>query len=549
MVRAVPLYTADCETDPFLYERVPIPFLWGLYDGKKFEHFRTTKEFVSRVIDKHITIYAHNGGKFDYMFLLPYIKETKATIINGRIVCMKLGNAELRDSFAVIPEAQRAWGGKTDIDIKKLEANVREQHMEEIIHYNKNDCIKLWDMMNRFREIGGKKLTIASNALAHAKKLGIDPGKTTHTFDKVMREYYYGGRVECFKPGTHKDIVQIDIHSAYPYAMLHDHAKGGNIDFHNSPNLSGMSREEIQRSFITLTCFSDGAFPVRDEGLKFPHAHREYKVTGWEYLVAKEFDLIHDEKILNVAWSDLKINFAPYVNHWYKLKSETNKIENSVDYIIFKTFLNSLYGKLAQNPARYFDYKILEGGSFLDEENGWQLFTEFEGHEIHRRESLWKHKFESGVQWEKKNLYNNVATGASITGFTRAHLLRAMCTIGRDKIIYCDTDGIVCDGMADISGITFSSRVGDWELEDRSPIGHFAGKKLYGIQTSKIDKKTGLQVNKIASKGCKITYEQIERIINGETISWQNAAPSFSIDGRAKFVKRSIRQTAMVPSI
>jgi hypothetical protein len=546
MPRAKPVLACDCETDPFLYGRVPEPFIWGLYDGKRFQTFDKTANFVAAVQDRSIILYAHNGGKFDYMFLLKYIKETKAQIINGRIVSMFLGHCELRDSYSIIPEPLRNFGDKKEIEYWHLEKEHRAKYREEILEYLFYDCKILYDAVTQYRYIAGTHKTIASNALAFATKLGIDVGKTSHRFDEKYRPFYFGGRCECFKPGTHENIHLLDIHSAYPYAMLHDHATGSNFVRRNS--LEGMTKEEIDRSFIVIECTSNGAFPMRTrEGLSFPVEYNEFHITGWEYNVAKEFGLIDNEKILEVRYTGDTINFKAYINHWYAHKLSHDKKTDPVNYTIGKRMMNSLYGKLAQNPARYYDYKIVEAGTRLDNKEGWQLHVEYEGHEIHRRESLWKYKFRYGVEWEAKGIYNNVASGASITGFTRAHLLRDMCLLGRDNIIYCDTDGIICRDTSDLTRLSFTDAIGDWEHEDTAPIGHFAGKKLYGIRLSKSD-KDGNRLTKIASKGSKLSYGDLERIINGETIEWLNQAPSFSIDGSAQFVRRNIRATAHSPT-
>ncbi len=576
------VYAADCETDPFFYDRVPKPFIWGLYNGKDYRTFDNTASFVDAIINLDVIVYAHNGGKFDWIYLLPFVKSTKAQVINGRIVSMKIGRAELRDSYSIIPAALRELGAKKDIDYYKLEKSIRHKYMPEIEEYLFYDCKVLWEAVTAYRNIAGKNKTIASNALAFAKKLGIDPGKTNHRFDRKFRFFYFGGRCECFRPGTHKDISILDIHSAYPFAMSHDHATG--TRFVMRDNFGDMTREEIQRSFISVECTSAGAFPIRTKtGLIFPHEYNRFDITGWEYVVAKEFGLIKDEKIITVFTTPDTITFKPYINHWfafkasYSAKDKDGKRIDPKNYAIGKYMQNSLYGKLAQDIQRYFDYRFEVAGTKIchnlkfdndychecgepGKDHGWTLYDEFEDHEIHRRESLWKWKHELGSQWEAKGLYNNVATGASVTGFTRAHLLRAAHTIGIEHIIYCDTDSLFCDSSSDISKLPQTDALGDWELEDRAPIGYFAGKKLYGIKTSKgkpkIASKGSRLSNKLITKiidGEEIRYieddqdlafEKIKSIAAGETVQWINHAPTFSIDGTAKFIHRNIRATA-----
>ncbi len=588
------LWAVDCETDPAKYGRVPAPFIWGAYDGKTYLEFFTTEEFVAWARNQNAVLYAHNGGKFDFMFLLKYIGETKAQIINGRFVKMHLGKAELRDSVSIIPEKLEKFG-KFKVDYTKFEANVRAKHMPEIRTYLKQDCVVLFELVSEYRRIAGKQITIASNALKFSKKLGINPGKTNHTYDKKMRPYFFGGRCQVFRGGINRLIRVIDIHSAYPFAMCHDHPNGNEFTHISDAHFDELTREEKQRCFIRLRCFSNGAFPLRSKtDLNFPIGENEFHISGWEYVAALELNLISNVEILDVISHRGTINFTPYVNHWYEYKAAHDKETNPIQYTIGKIMMNSLYGKMAQNPARYFDYKVMPCGSPIchdldlnygglcdncgEKENahGFQVATEYEDIEIHRRPALWKYERKYGKAWEGQPLYNNVSTGASITGFTRAHLLRAIHAVGIQHVIYCDTDSIICDASASLDRLSLTDKLGDWADEGTGSIGYFAGKKVYGIKMDALCKKhkgnnekcgdcghvekehPGHPKLKIASKGSKLEFEDIEWIVTGKMtnnerqkikdgeriVVWKNDFPSFSLAGDADFVVRNIRQTA-----
>lgn len=573
MPRARQISTCDCETDPFLHNRIGKPFVWGFYDGNEFMHFERTEDFVAHVKNKRITIFAHNGGKFDFMYLLSYVGETKAQIIGGRIVSMMLGEAELVDSFAAVPQGLGSIK-KDEIDYTKMEATVRHLHMPEIISYLRGDCVYLYELMSAYRKAAGAKKTIASNALAHAKKLGINPGTTNHRFDANYRPFYFGGRTECFQPGTHENISVFDIKSSYPNAMMNLHPTGS--EMHRRSELGDLTRDEIDRAFIILECYSHGAFPIRtegSEGLHFPKARNTYHVTGWEYNAALDMGLLKDVKILNVRYSNETITFKDYVMHWYKYKNDHPKKTDPINYTIGKIMMNSLYGKMAQNPEKYHDYKICEPGTklpcnsphpdkegkckicgFKDMDHGWTKYCEFEGKEFQRRESLWKWRFKHGIEWESKPLYKNVATGASITGFARAALLRAIHAVGEEHIIYCDTDSLVVGQFADTSCLPQSDTIGDWDLEiERAPIAHFCGKKLYAIVTNSAEKcgcdsrNGGCKRHKVVTKGARLTFKEVEKMAAGESILYEPAAPSFSLARGIVFTDRLLRKTGSTP--
>src|SRR5262245_14197986 len=135
----------------------------------------------------------------------------KVRMINGRIVELSYGSMTLRDSYAIIPTALSAYQ-KDQIDYAKFEKEVRHSHMEEIIKYMRGDCVYLFQLVQTFRERAGKNLTIASTALSFCRrKISVDPGKSDFKFDQKMRGFYFGGRVEAFKPGIHGQSAVYDI--------------------------------------------------------------------------------------------------------------------------------------------------------------------------------------------------------------------------------------------------------------------------------------------------------------------------------------------------
>ena len=532
----------DCETDKALYGRIPKPFIWGCYDGKKFQYWRNTEKFVDWLKDQNAIAYAHNGGKFDFLFLLPFIKSTRAKIIGGRFSEMRLGKCLLRDSFKIVPVPLSAIQ-KDDINYDLMEKEVREEYMDShIIPYLKTDCTVLHKVVTEFREKAGKKSTIASTALQSCRSLGINPGKTSYRFDRKFRPYYFGGRTECFQPGTHKNITIVDIVSSYPNAMLRLHPTGTAYSLHSDLNHC-QTDEEIGRSFIRLKCHSLGAFPLKNDegGLDFPICKAEFHVTGWEYLVAKKHSLISDEEIISVRTFKNTIDFTPYINKWFEHKQNHPKDIDIIGYTVGKIMQNAAYGKLAQDPSNYHDYIIQAPGTPVDKENGWKFYVSFQSHDIHRREALYKDKQkakEAGKDWQHLPKFYNVATGASITGFARAHLLDAIHTVGRGHVIYCDTDSLAL--KIHPTTLPLGPDIGQWEIEGKGPIGHFAGKKLYGIQLDEKCPKSGKPKYKIASKGSKLNFEHIAKIISGKTVTWKSEFPTFQLHGGRILLKETL---------
>lgn len=531
-------WAADCETDPFKYKRIPAPFIFGAYCPETDEYFEceTAKEFVEFFYDQDVIVYAHNGGKFDWHFILPFLEpqapgEPGPMIIAGRWARFKIGKAEYRDSYNLFPIPLAAYK-KDKFDYRLLEKKVRHKHMEKIRAYLRNDCVYLSELLTRFFDTYGRQLTLAGAAMKQWQKIsGLKSADTSATFYKDISPYYYGGRVQCFEKGIIKKRFQVfDINSAYPRAMMDDHPYGEH--FREGETLP-KSRAEIGRSFISVSCRSLGAFPYRepDGGLDFPadNQTRIFNITGWEYLAAKETGHLKDAKIISVITFLETINFKPYVEHFFAEKNAAKMREDTAGELFAKLMLNSLYGKYAANPEEYSDYMIVAPGRVKYwEENTTMKKVQFMHNVALMRQPL----------GEEKRHYYNVAVGASITGWVRAYLWRALQTV--EKPLYCDTDSIAClnPGPLDIGG-----ELGQWKFEGDFKSAAIAGKKLYAFEYLKpVIKKGEKTTHKIASKGVKLTAAQIEAIASGAVVRYENDAPTFGIR-KTDFVGRNVKMT------
>jgi hypothetical protein len=342
--------------------------------------------------------------------------------------------------------------------------------------------------------------------------------KTSKRFYDEFAPYYFGGRVECFTKGLISTPFKvIDINSAYPYAMTHDMPFGDSI--FDSPALP-TSRAYTERSFIHIRCKSHGAFPLRnkDKSLGFPNddIEREYFVTGWEFLAAIETKTIFDWEIINVRTLGDSINFTPYIDHFYAMKAEAEK--GSPEYIFAKLFQNALYGKWAADPSDYdefilCDQQYIDGAEYND---GYEFTSTVENLALMRRPLA-----------EEKHHYYNLATAASITGFVRAYLWRAVCQAG--GVHYCDTDSITCEDTGDLE--LHPTNLGAWDEEAQCDYGAVAGKKLYAFHTSNEWRATNTKAPewKKANKGVKLEAADIIAIAQGEERTYRPIAPGFSI--------------------
>jgi len=526
------IYTLDAETDPFKAGRVPAPFIWGLYSEnqgiEEYFEFETTKEVIQFLSTKHAIVYAHNGGKFDYHFMSEFFEPfSDVMIINGRIAKFFIGLCEFRDSYNIIPRPLKAYEkDKIDYAIMEETERFKPENLKIIKAYLRNDCKYLYEMVKIFIDNYGFNLTLASSAMKFwSKQNHIKPPDTPRSFYNRLHPFYYGGRVECFYNGIiEKEFKVIDINSAYPFAMTHYHPYGE--DFIIDDRLP-VSKSAIEKSFIRLTAESTGAFPFRSKsGLQFPNDGeiREFTITGWEYLAALETGNLKHCKIHDVYIFDESITFTNYVEHFFKLKADSKAAGNKANTLIAKLFLNSLYGKFAANPDHYNEYIIIESDlidAVQNDKTNQYIFSGTFGKWAVMQQPL----------PEERQRYYNIAVAASITGFVRAYLYRAMNKC--KGVMYCDTDSISCE---DTSDLAIGPNLGEWELEAVCNYGAIAGKKMYAFQ--KLDGKW-----KTATKGVKISPEEVIKLAMGETVTFTPIAPTFSYKKEPKFISRKVRKT------
>jgi len=517
------LSVCDAETDPFSLElaeadELPQPFLWGYYNGTDYHEFKETVDFVEFIGNQHDTCYAHNGGKFDFHYLLEYAEQQTVKIINGRIASFSIGDCRFMDSFILLPVALDRFQ-KTEIDYTKFHKSVRHRHMPEISGYLKSDCTNLYSFITQFAENYPLRQTLAGSALQVWRKQfhGL-VDKTSKRFYDKFTPYYYGGRCEAFKKGVFKGDFKIyDIKSAYPRAMCDDHPAGEQYTISDElPN----TEEKIQRCFISGTCYSEGALPVRSEkgDISFPIGKISFHCTGWEYLAGIQTGTMHDVKIESVLSFMFKVTYRPYIEEFYKRKLDAEQTKNKSGREFAKLFMNSLYGKMAANPEKYREYRLEEYGQEMNDEwnqdgifGSKQLFSKPLGEEKHR--------------------YYNLATSASITGSVRAKVWRAICKT--DKPYYCDTDSIMCEGDARLD---MGKEVGQWDIEATADKVAIAGKKLYCCFMQE-------KAIKQANKGVRITGKEIEKVAKGEEVVYLSTIPTYSIHGKSGYTSRRINRT------
>lgn len=538
----------DCETDPFLYGRTPHPFAWGFYDGETYIYFwgdDSTSQLLDYLKDEtDLIIYAHNGGKFDFFFFVNQL-DAEVKIINGRIAKASLfnGQIELRDSYLILPLPLSAHG-KDEIDYAKMERDVRELHKAEILRYLQTDCTSLYDWVKNFRNQFGGGLTLAGSAFKQLKKTDYPVESTHNGFDETFRPFYNGGRVQCFQTGAFKkDLVYVDIHSAYPYAMTFKHWQGGGYR-----ETLRIPDQENGSWYARINAQSDGVLPFKvKEGSTqktyYPNdnIYREYECSGWEILAGLKTNTLKIKKVIRVYRPTFTCDFREYVDKFFAMKAEADLerakcAKGTKEYQYWdairtfaKLMLNSCYGKFGQDGREFEAYQLLEYGDVPDPYmiaghlKRWDCYAEFDNF------------MSIFVRPDPVDRFYNVATAASITGFVRGYLWENICK--SEGVLYCDTDSIICSRF----GGTISDKLGDWGLEASLSEAYIAQRKMYACRVNPVGEFGPINETKIASKGVRLTFDQIkEGVETGVNIDYSKDAPAFSLKFGARFTTREV---------
>lgn len=488
-----------------------------------------------------MVIYFHNGGKFDFFFFLKYL-ENPLKIIHGRIVKAKIGIHEFRDSWAIFPMPLAGYA-KTKIDYARMEKPVREKHRAEILDYLKDDCTYLFDLVDAFVRRFGFRLTVAGNAQRELRKLhpqfnqGFD-------HDKTFRPFYFGGRVECFGAGVltarpgHPFKVY-DVNSMYPHVMRecrHPIGRGYVRPARKVLDAEGWIRGFSGKFYFAIVRGRNfGALPQRaldnNGGLDFQAKDGIFHTTSHELRLALSLGKFIVDEIID-AWIPRQTqSFGDFVDTFAAEKIAAKKSRDKVAETIAKLTLNSAYGRFGINPFDFNDYHIQIAGDARPLDDPEKL--PWEPYEKNSEFWIWRRPVHDPDDPEgPSHGFEDVAIAASITSAARAVLMLAVAQARRP--LYCDTDSLICEEIRNVP--IDDTRLGAWKYEGEGDTLALAGKKLYALW----DKG---ECVKSASKGVKLSPEEIRAVALGETINWQNDAPNFSLLGGVRFVNRNVKST------
>ena len=630
----------DLETDPFSFP--------GQHDKKQTDnldimpfcvgcsYYEDTRPYFSawgddcikafvREMDENTTptiYYAHNGGKFDMKWLLPYLPPQQLVTISGRLVLAEYGIHQIRDSFSLFALPLAKLGGKLEIDYALMRRSVRNKHKAEILRYLRADCEVLrgavmtlikteskktdtftdvkwtaasyaWNALLREMKAASKSETLDSDGnvyhpidlfvpkkIAPEKREWILARKRKH--DEFYRRYYFGGITRVFKAGVFEGVFNLyDAHSMYPSAMkLFKHPVSDKndsfiqinpkkVEFTADGDIVGYEGWVYAIEFIGETI---GVLTQRRDGVNSLDYRRDRNyMISHEFKVCRELGTLKIERIIGVRVFNPKYcsDFAPFVDKYYAKRNEAaaeakKHKEGSAEYDeanafqnVFKTMLNSAYGKAAQESSK-FDNKYWvpsghaeteakpEGFSEYARANAWRVDDELPNEDEGTITTTIGKIYPEKQPPEAENYYN-VLMSASITSAARGLLMRKIhqAVSNGGTIYYCDTDSALIGGEVKGAADIFKNNkvLGEWGV-DQSGIYKIAiaGPKLYALWYE----KDGARKVKQRSKGARLSADEIERLAKDPDYMarYYSEAPTVSVFEPMKELERFVKATA-----
>ena len=530
------------------------PFMTGVYDGERFDCFFNQNEdtdwnrrwyWAGGCVDRmmrHILqkkyrrkhIYAHNAGRFDYLFILPWLMDIGERLgyqfqiipVASSIQILDIWKGQQRwnrwrfvDSVRLIPmsldKAAKTFGlpGKLDHDLNLHEDDPRWAE------YNKVDCVQLYDVLKHFHHyvedvlLGEVGITAPATAvkLLRRRYLRQPIKRNEHTHDFVRRGYF-GGRVEVFRRKGQK-LRYYDINSSYPAAMLEKmpgstcHAWEGKPPKRLLDNYIGFAEVRIE----VPEDLHIPPLPVRGDGGELPKGKLLFptgKLYGvWEWSELKQAEEMGCSIVWwgKSYWYEAIPLFEEYVRDLYSYRDKNHPNYDPGLAAIAKLMLNSSYGKfgmktLRRKIYRYDDPEMPELAVPADQDPECLVWYADE---------------------EVDAAYIMPQVAARVTALARVRLLRFMLDAEQrgGTIHYCDTDSLITEVE-----LPSSTELGG--LKDEMPAqsgqltGEFLGPKMYmltGPDDFEQVKAKGMQTRnretfETLAAGEEITMRRLEKV-------------------------------------
>lgn len=417
----------------------------GFYDGLTYTHCNSMHELFDCIIhhkNRSRIIFAHNGGKFDFLFLLNYLEkvrniEAKLICQSSRVTALKIRHGKqwitLQDSYTLLAyslndlcdtfkPSTRKMRGVIDFEKEKI-SKENPLHRE----YLRADCLSLYEILQNYKTLPfikdvGVKLTRSSAGLAAWRTTLRKPIRTTtQEIQNFVRESYAGGRCEIYRQ-IGSSARRVDVNSLYPTMMLKplptEHLGPSHrieeFGFHDVT-------VEVPECYIPILW-------VKTPKLVFPTG----RFRGVFFSEELKLAVINGAKIIKhhrgEAFTKTDYLFTEFIENAYKMRLD-NPSPHPLN-ILAKDLMNHTYGKFAEREEKKTTLKVNP-----DDFNTWpKRFKAFHSEKMFKKTGLIE------VETFKRSPHMLCHISSAITAYGRIHMAENIYLPYQDSILYTDTD-------------------------------------------------------------------------------------------------------------
>ena len=352
----------------------------------------------------------------------------------------------------------------------------------------------------REHDLGVMQPTLASQALTAYRHRFMPCQILIHTKEEALeleRESYHGGRTEAFWYGPHYGkLFKLDINSMYPSIMRDNDLSARYVGYFPSykRHLWRAAEHDYNR---VAECWLSTETPVygivRDHRLIFPVGQFKATLAEPELRYALEHD--HVKKIGRWAIYERENLFKEFVDYFYKVRQEYQKVGNDAFSFMAKILMNSLYGKFGQAGRIWVE---TDEYIWTEEQEGVHQI-DAETPSIRLRTRLGRTQM---LLTESESHNSSPVIAAEITSHARLLLWNLIEQAGRENVVYVDTDSLVVTeaGRNALSNRLNATVLGALKLEGESTYSAFWAPKDYsfgGVRRTKGIRATAEEVTPV----------------------------------------------------
>jgi hypothetical protein len=469
-----------------------------MVDGELKEHYVFDDEmnlkqlfnYIFQNIDtfKDHTFYAHNGGRFDLVFLLRdvlidnknvVISESKLLELNSSIIGMTImykgHKIHFKDSLRMftvslkkITKDFNVASQKGDIDHRSINRYTFGDKAEEIMKYLKNDVRGLLEVLTIHNKNVFEQFKINITSCYTSASLSKNIYNTCYSYipenkknfriqrpskeiEDFIRPNFHGGRCEAFQLGPVDKPQYLDFTSLYPSQGRLPLPTGTALKVDITTNIEDFMDNLENSHYGEYTMgFVKVMVKGTEENLNYKKPMHSIKMDGkllFPYIENWREETFFSEEIrygLSLGYKYKPIEAVLYrrmnlmkrlFEDCFKYKQEATENGETAKAAMWKIILNSAYGFWGFNPNGKTTMKLYKNG-------GWKT-------------ALAKGIYIRGKQYDNGHVFAtvksdaiptgvNVGIASAIASYSRMKLHQLILELEKvGKVYYCDTDSVI----------------------------------------------------------------------------------------------------------